>query len=202
MLGLYIGLGVLAVLLFFVIFAYNKISKNKLRVDNAFSQIRIQRKKQAALAPYLADVVKKYAEFGKDTLIGAERAATKSNIPKNLAGEDFYTSSDIKRLFMQASGNPNIKADANFLQLQNELTNLEKAIAVSRGFYNDAVMIYNRSVHTFPVNIVAKIFKFKPAEFLEPSDEETIIKGQKCPSCGAVSDSAICLHCGTRIPLI
>ena len=140
----------------FTIITYVGLQKKRLRVENAFSQIKIQSGRKADLVPYLADVAKSSTE------------------------------------------------SANYLQLQNELATLEKAISVSRGFYNDAVMIYNRAIQTFPKNIVAKIFKFKKAEFFNPDEAvaPSIVKGRKCPSCGAVSTSDFCGHCGTRIPLM
>lgn len=179
---------------------YNRISKKKLRVENAFSQIKIQCKKRSDLVPYLADVVKGSAKKEYENI----QSAADINTAQGLANADRNASSALNNLVREANTNPNIKANVNFLQLQTELVNLEKAISVSRGFYNDAVMMYNRAIRTFPASIVAKIFKFKKAEFFDPSDIETqsVVKGRKCPSCGAVSDSSFCPHCGTRIPLM
>lgn len=198
-----IGGGVLVVLVIFLIAGYNSASKKKLRVDNAFSQIKIQYKRRADLVPYLADVVKGYAKFETATS-GVFAQANDAVTPQGLADAEQQTNRALKSLFAAAQDNPAVRSNANFLQLQTELTNLEKAISVSRGFYNDAVMMYNRTVQMFPTNIAAKIFRFKPAEFLDQSaaDASGYMKGAKCPSCGAVSDSPICPHCGTRIPLI
>lgn len=202
--GISVAAGVLAVLVIILIASYNSAAKKKLRVENAFSQIKIQYKKRADLVPYLADVVKSYAKYEGTTFkSSAVGDGVPPDSPKVLSETEFHTNRALKDIFLLAQKNPEVKTNANFLQLQNELVNLEKAIAVSRGFYNDAVMMYNRTVKTFPVNIFAKMFGFKAAEFIDQSVEsESVIKGAKCPACGAVSNSPLCPHCGTRIPLI
>ena len=192
-----ISAGVAIALLIAAIASYNSASKKKLRVDNAFSQLKIQYRRRADLIPLLADVVKSYVKNGGGVFSSAYsgRLDTLQEISDSERA--------LKGLFA-AANKAEIKSDANYLQLQNELVKLEKAIAVSRGFYNDSVMIYNRTVHTFPINIFAKMFGFKPAEFLDSTGYEapSALSGAKCPSCGAVATSEICSHCGTRIPLL
>ena len=197
---IYIVIGVVVVLLLLIILSYNSTAKKRLRVDNAFSQIQIQCKRKINLIPYLVDVVKEYA---KNVDLKLESVYA-TNTPKDLSDADVKVSREMKSLLSVAQRNPSLKKDANFLQLQNELATLEKAIAVSCGFYNDAVMIYNRTVKKFPNNIIAKMFRLRPADFLDIStvDAGSMMKGTKCPNCGAASSSAICPHCGTRIPLM
>jgi len=183
-----------------MIIMYNRISKKKLRVENAFSQIKIQCKKRADLVPYLADVVKGSADHNMSVSANAGGTDTL----QGLLNTENQTDRALKNLISEGNKNPNIKANVNFLQLQTELVNLEKAISVSRGFYNDAVMMYNRTIRTFPANIYAKIFRFKKEEFFDPSDTPnmSVVQGKKCPSCGAVATSSVCSHCGARIPLM
>ena len=196
----YIVIGVVVVLLLLLILTYNSAAKKRLRVENAFSQIKIQCKRKINLVPYLVDIVKEYAK-NVDLKVGNTYI---TDTPKDLADADIKISQEMKSLLSVVNRNPALKKDANFLQLQSELASLEKAIAISCGFYNDAVMIYNRTVKKFPINIIAKMFRLKPADFLDLAtvNTDSMMKGMKCPSCGAASNSSICPHCGTRIPLM
>ena len=203
MLALYISLGVLAVLLVITAIIYNAIQKKKLRVENAFSQIKIQCRRRADLVPNFADIVKGIARQEDNALLKLRESVGDAITPQSLAYAEGDTRRIIGGLLAEADSSSSIKASVVFIQLQNELSNIEKTVSISRGFYNDAVMMYNRTISAFPINIFAKLFKFKKAEFYDPSNSDThYMRGSRCPSCGAVSSSSICNHCGTRIPLI
>ena len=145
-------------------------------VDNNFSQIKIQCKKRFDLVPNLVETVKGYATHEKETLenvIAARNKGTSANNPEALAEANNQLTQTLGRLFALSEAYPDLKANANFTNLQNELVSLEKAIAVSRQFYNDSVMMYNRKVMTFPNNLIANLFRFTNAEFFEASEAET-----------------------------
>lgn len=178
--GLWIALGVVAVLLIATIFAYNGLVSKRLKVDNNFSQIKIQCKKRFDLIPNLVESVKGYTKHEQETLervVAVRNMGTNANTPAELAKANSELTQTIGKLFALGEAYPELKANSNFKQLQDELVNVEKTIAASRQFYNDTVMIYNRAVKTFPVNIVAAIFRFKPVEFFDvPENEQENVK--------------------------
>jgi len=174
--SLYILIGIVAALVLWVIYAYNMFIKSKLLVDNNFSQIKIQCKKRFDLVPNLVETVKGYAAHEKETLenvITARNKGNSANSPEELAKATNQLTQTLGRLFALGEAYPDLKANANFANLQNELSSLEKAIAASRQFYNDAVMMYNRNIMTFPNSIVANFFRFNKAEFFEADEAET-----------------------------
>jgi LemA protein len=176
MVGLYITIGVVVLLVLWVISAYNGFVKSRLMVDNNYSQIKIQCKKRFDLVPNLVETVKGYAKHEKDTLenvINARNRGASANSPEALAVASNQLTQTLGKLFALSEAYPDLKANVNFSNLQSELVSLEKAIAVSRQFYNDTVMMYNRRIMVFPSNILAGVFRFNAAEFFEASAEET-----------------------------
>jgi len=174
--GLYIVIGIPVLLVLWAIFAYNGFVRKKLSVDNNFSQIKIQCKKRFDLVPNLVETVKGYAKHEKDTLeraVAARQAGVSAQTPHDLSAANGQLSGVLGKLFALSEAYPDLKANSNFLNLQGELVNLEKAIAVSRQIYNDSVMVYNREIMIFPNNIFAGLFRFEKAEFFEAAAEET-----------------------------
>ena len=174
--GLLVFAGIIAIIVVWAILAYNGFIKSRLLVDNSFSQITIQCKKRFDLIPNLVETVKGYANHEKETLenvIAARNRGNSAGSPEALAQANNQLTQTLGRLFALSESYPDLKANVNFMNLQNELVNLEKAIAVSRQFYNDSVMMYNRKIMVFPNAVIAGLFRFGPAEFFEATEAET-----------------------------
>ena len=171
-----IAIVILVVLVVAVIAMYNKLVTLRQRVRNAWSQIDVQLKRRFDLIPNLQETVKGYMEHESDVFAkiaelrsawaSAETVATKADISNQLTEA-------LKTIMAVSENYPDLKASQNFTQLQDELTNTENKIAYSRQFYNDTVTMYNTKLETFPSNIIASIFKFKPDELFEVKDEAT-----------------------------
>ena len=155
---------------------YNSFVRKKLKVENNFSEIKIQCKKRFDLVPNLVETVKGYAKHEKETLEGvtlARSAGVTSKSVRELADANNQLTQMLSKLFALGEQYPDLKANANFGMLQTELVSIEKAIAVSRSFYNDAVMMYNRAVQVIPGKIFASMFGFKREEFFDAPEAET-----------------------------
>jgi len=176
LLWLYILLGVLGLLIIVAVLYFNRFVKRRLRVENNFSQIKIQCKKRFDLVPNLVETVKGYATHEKSTLenvIAARNTGLSANNPQELATANNQLTQTLGKLFALGEAYPDLKANTGFLSLQGELANIERTIAVARQVYNDSVMIYNKAIMMFPSNIFAAIFRFKKADFFEATEEET-----------------------------
>ncbi len=169
-------------LLFFVlgvlligVFLYNRLVVLRVRVDNSWRQIDVQLKRRADMIPNLVEVVKGYATherelFAKVTELRAK--TTSGGSVKEVSDASNVLSGVLKSLFAVAEAYPDLKANQNFLMLQEELSGTESKIAFARQFYNDTVMNYNTTTHVFPTNLVASIFGYKAAEFFSIPEEE------------------------------
>jgi LemA protein len=172
MLWLWIVLGV--IVLYFIL-SYNSLVALKNRAKNAWAQIDVQLKRRVDLIPNLVEAVKGYAKHEKQTLQAITEARNMLNKAKTIkekARANSALESTLKTLFAVVENYPKLKANENFLMLQEELAGTENKIAYSRQFYNDAVMMLNTKIETFPTNIIAKIFGFKKAELFEIKEEE------------------------------
>ncbi len=177
---IFIAVGVLIAM---AIGIYNTLVKMRMRADEAWSDIDVQLKRRYDLIPNLVETVKGYAKHESETLeavMAARSKATAINIDANsataenmaaLAGAQQGLSGALGKLFAVAENYPDLKANQNFLQLQNDLTDTEDKIQASRRFYNGTVRDYNIKVETVPSNIVASIFHFAKREFFEIEDE-------------------------------
>jgi len=161
---------VLLVAVFAVIGIYNRLVTLRNRVDNAWSQIDVQLRRRYDLIPNLVETVKGYAAHEKETL---EKVIQARNMAMSAEGvqakgeaENMLTGT-LKSIFALAENYPDLKANQNFLMLQEELSGTESKIAYSRQFYNDSVMTYNTSTQTFPSNVLAGMFGFKEREYFE-----------------------------------
>lgn len=181
---LFVLLGIAAVLVVFVIGIYNGLVKLRLRVDEAWSDIDVQLKRRYDLIPNLIETVKGYASHERETLesvMEARSKATAINVDAGsataedmaaFAGAQQGLTGALGKLFAVAENYPDLKANENFLQLQNDLTDTEDKIQAARRFYNGTVRDYNIKVETVPSNIIASMFNFAKREFFDIDEAE------------------------------
>ncbi|TDI13401.1 MAG: LemA family protein [Acidobacteria bacterium] len=155
---------------------YNGLVRLRNHVKNAWAQIDVQLKRRHDLIPNLVETVKGYAGHEKETLENVTRArgAAVSAGGGGAAAQaqaESALSGALGRLMLVVEKYPDLKANQNFLALQEELTSTENKIGFSRQLYNDSVMIYNTRTQTVPTNIIAGMFSFKEEEFFELEDE-------------------------------
>lgn len=172
MLGLWIALGVLAVVIIAVIAVYNGLVRLRNEVKNAWAQIDVQLKRRYDLIPNLVETVKGYMKHERETLEAVTNARTIAQKMVDAGAQargkaEGELTSALMRLLAVAEAYPDLKANQNFLALQEELTSTENKISFSRQFYNDSVLRYNNQTQVFPSNIVAGMFGFKAGEFFE-----------------------------------
>jgi LemA protein len=170
---------VVVVLALLLVFMYNGLVKARNRVDNAWSQIDVQLKRRYDLIPNLVETVKGYAAHERQTLeavtnarANAINAQTRGSAQEQAQAENVLTGA-LKSLFAVAEAYPDLKANQNFLNLQEELTSTEDRIAYARQFYNDSVLGYNNGIQTFPRNVLAGMFNFTKREYFDTPSEET-----------------------------
>lgn len=168
---------VIAVGLFIVyaIIQYNRLVRLNVQVDEAFAQIEVQLKRRADLIPNLVETVKGYASHEREALekvVQARAASTTASTLPAIAAADGALTNALRGLLAVAEAYPDLKASANFLQLQEELATTENKVAFSRQFYNDSVRSLNQSVKTFPSNFFAGFAKVNEREFYEVEDPQ------------------------------
>jgi LemA protein len=165
---------IIAVIAFWVIGIYNSLVRLRNQVKNAWSQIDVQLKRRHNLIPNLVETVKGYAGHEKSTLQNVTEARTKAVSAQGVEAQaqaEGELSSALGRLMVVVEQYPDLKANQNFLALQEELSSTENKIAFSRQHYNDSVMTYNTRIQSFPNNIVAGAFSFGEETFFEIQDE-------------------------------
>ncbi len=162
---------VLVVLGLLVITPYNTLVQSRNEVKNAWSSIDVQLKRRYDLIPNLVETVKGYAGHERQTLEAVvqarQQAINSSGNAEERAKVENNLTSALRSLFAVAEAYPDLKANQNFLALQEELANTENKIGFARQFYNDAVKLYKNRVEIFPSNIVANMFGFKAEPFFE-----------------------------------
>lgn len=153
-----------------LIFIYNRLIILRNRIENAWSQIDVQLKRRYDLIPNLIETVKGYAAHERQVFQKVTEARTKaisaSGVGKQAEAENFLTST-LKTLFAVAEAYPELKANENFMMLQEELSGTESKIAYARQFYNDSVMNYNTAIESFPTSLIASTFSFRGREYFE-----------------------------------
>ncbi|MBN1555297.1 MAG: LemA family protein [Phycisphaerae bacterium] len=173
MIGLYIVIGVVVLIILSIIAIYNGLVQKRIRCDEAWAQIDVQLKRRYDLIPNLVETVKGYAAHEKETLenvIQARNAAISAQgVPQQAEAENMLTGA-LNKLFALSEAYPNLKANENFAQLQEELTSTENKIAFSRQHYNDSVAVYNIATQKFPNNIIAGMFNFTRRDMFELTD--------------------------------
>lgn len=173
---LFYALGFLALLIVWVVFAYNRLVSLRFRAKEALSDIDVQLKRRFDLIPNLVEAVKGYMKHEKSVLENVTKArasvAGATGNPLEREGAENVLSNTLKTLFAVAENYPDLKANANFLDLQRELADTENKIQASRRFYNTTVMDLNTTVATFPTNIIANLFHFGQEKFFEVGSEK------------------------------
>ena len=167
---LLIILGLLAVILIVLIVLYNRLVKGRLMVSEGYSGIDVQLKRRHNLIPNLVKTVEGYANFERGVLQDVTRLRSKlaENAPlKEMAQRENELSSALRHLFAVAENYPDLKASQSFLDLQNQLAEIEDTIQKARRYYNATVRDYNIRVQSFPSLVVAKLFAFQAAEFFQ-----------------------------------
>jgi LemA protein len=166
---------VLVVLLgIYVIASYNGLVSLRNRIENAWAQIDVQLKRRYDLIPNLVETVKGYASHERETLdavITARNAGMSASGPAEQAQAENAITGALRQLFALSEAYPDLKANQNFSQLQEELTGTEGRIAYARQFYNDTVYRYNTKIQSFPSNILANVFSFSEREYFQADDE-------------------------------
>jgi LemA protein len=172
MLG-WILLGAIVLVLLIGIVLFNRLVSLRNRVDNGWSQIDVQLRRRYDLIPNLIETVKGYAAHEREVFEEISEARTRGmaadSVPDQAQAENQVTRG-LRQLFAVAEAYPELKANQNFLALQEELTGTESKIAYARQFYNDQVMRLNTAIQAFPSNVVASMFHFRPREFFDIED--------------------------------
>ncbi len=170
MIALLVILGVLVIGLLWFVGIYNGLVRLRNQVKNAWAQIDVQLKRRHDLIPNLVETVKGYAGHERGTLEAVVQARTKAVGAPDIASRvkaEGELSQALGRLMMLVESYPDLKANQNFLALQEELTSTENKIGFARQFYNDTVMSYNTRIQTFPPNLVAGMCGFGESPFFE-----------------------------------
>jgi LemA protein len=181
-----IFLGILAAIVFWTIGIYNRLVNQRNRVRNAFAQIDVQLTRRYDLIPNLVEAVKGYMKHERETLeavISARNTAVSSleaakadpanaETMKKLGESEGALGGVLSRLFALSEAYPDLKANQNMMQFQEELATTENKVSFARQAFNDAVMGYNNAAENFPNNVIAGMFSFKLASFLEIDSDE------------------------------
>jgi LemA protein len=179
---IYIFLIIIALIVIGIIFIYNGLVALRNRVKEAWADIDVQLKRRYDLIPNLVETVKGYAVHERTVFENVTKARTQamsaeqSGNPKEVGQAENFLSSTLKSLFAVAENYPDLKASANFLELQRDLRDTEDKIQAARRFYNTNVMNLNTKIEMFPSNLIAQIFNFTKQEFFEieePTIKET-----------------------------
>ncbi|MGH2637363.1 MAG: LemA family protein [Actinomycetota bacterium] len=169
----WIVLGIVAILLVAAVLVYNRLVALRARVDNGWAQIDVQLRRRYDLIPNLVTTVQGYAaherELFESVTEARARAMDAGAVPEQAQAENQITRG-LRQLLAVAEAYPELKANENFLALQEELTGTESKIAYARQFYNDQVMRLNTLIGSFPSNVVARLFRFAPREFFDIED--------------------------------
>jgi len=166
----YIVIGVIALVILFVVAQYNRLVRLNVTADEAFAQIEVQLKRRADLIPNLVETVKGYATHEKttfDAVVAARAKATSASSVSDVAAADGAVTNALRGLLAVAEAYPDLKASANFLSLQEELSTTENKVSFARQFYNDNVRSLNTAVKTIPTSFFAGMAKVGAREFYE-----------------------------------
>jgi LemA protein len=170
-----IVLGVIALIAVFIIAQYNRLVRLNITVDEAWAQIEVQLKRRADLIPNLVETVKGYAKHEQstfDAVVAARAKATSASTVADTAAADGMVTQALRGLLAVAEAYPDLKASANFLSLQEELSTTENKVSFARQFYNDNVRSLNTAVKTIPSSLFAGLAKVTGREFYEVEDPQ------------------------------
>ena len=166
----WIVLGIVAVVVLWAIYAFNRFVRLRVRVDNAWSQIDVQLRRRYDLIPNLVETVKGYAAHEREVFEEVTRARSQAEQARSVqdqATAENQITAGLRKLVAVAENYPQLKANQNFLALQEELTGTESKIAYARQFYNDQVAELNTRIQSFPSNLIARAGRFEPRHFFE-----------------------------------
>ena len=175
----WIVLGVIVVIVLWVIMIYNGLVSMRQRVNQAFADIDVQLKQRHDLIPNLVETVKGYAAHERGTLeavIQARNAAATAQGPAAQGAAENQLSGALRQIFALSENYPDLKANANFQQLQAELSDIENKIAASRRFFNNSVTEYNTGIQVFPAALFAGMFGFTPRTFFDLGDDRKTVE--------------------------
>ena len=168
-------IAVVVILILWVVTIYNRLISLRFRAKEAMSDIDVQLKRRFDLIPNLVETVKGYATHEKGVLENVTKArasvASNSGSPLEREKAENMLSGTLKTLFAVAENYPDLKANANFIELQKELSDTENKVQASRRFYNSTVMDLNTAIGTFPTNVMANTFGFKEEKFFETTSD-------------------------------
>ena len=171
----FIIIAVIALLILWVVGSYNRLIRLNISVDEAFAQIEVQLKRRADLIPNLVETVKGYASHEKNTLdavVAARAKATSAKTIGDVAAADGQLTTALRGLLAVSENYPDLKASANFLSLQEELSTTENKVSFARQFYNDNVRSLNQAIKTFPSSLFAGMAKVTVRAFYEIENPE------------------------------
>ncbi|MCE5314107.1 MAG: LemA family protein [Armatimonadota bacterium] len=172
-LALFVILGVMVLGILWIIVKYNQLVGLKNRIQNAWSQIDVQLKRRYDMIPNLVETVKGYAKHESEVfenVTKARNAGINASTPKEQGAAENQITGALKSLFAVAEAYPELKANENFMMLQEEISGTESKIAFARQFYNDQVMSFNTLIQSFPSNIIASNFGFTEKEYFPMDD--------------------------------
>lgn len=172
---MWIAIGIITTILVYFLYIYNSLISSKVRISEAFSHIDVQLKRRVDLIPNLIASVRGYVKHEKDVLENVTKARTSlmnAKNPAEKAESDNMLTDTLKSLFAVSENYPNLKANENFLKLQEELSDTENKIAYARQFYNSTVMDFNTKIQVFPNAVLANLLSFKSAEFFQSSEKD------------------------------
>ena len=164
---------IILLVIVYLVAAYNGLIRRRNQIENAWSQIDVQLKRRHDLIPNLVETVKGYAAHEKSTLdavIQARNAAVAAPTPSATAAAEGQLTGALRQLFALGEAYPDLKANQNFLALQEELSATEGRVAYARQFYNDSVLEYNNKLQQFPTVYYAKILHFQRREYFETDE--------------------------------
>ena len=170
-----IALIIVVVILILLIGMYNGLVQSRNKVKNAWSQIDVQLQRRFDLIPNLVEAVKGYMSHEKETLTKVTELRTSwanATTVTEKAELDNQLSGALKTIMAVSENYPDLKANQNFSELQEELRSTENKISYARQFYNDSVTMYNTKLEVVPTNIIASMFNFKPEELFKTDSEE------------------------------
>lgn len=172
----WIILGVVVIAILWIILIYNRLVAMRQRVNQAFADVDVQLKQRHDLIPNLVETVKGYASHERGTLeavVQARNAAMAAHGPAAQSQAENMLTGALRQLFALAESYPDLKANANFQQLQMELSDIENKIAAARRFFNNAVQEYNTGIQQFPAVLLAGPFGFTPQQFFDLGETRT-----------------------------
>jgi LemA protein len=171
---LLIAIAIFVVIVFSLVGMYNSLIRLRNQVKNAWSQIDVQLKRRHDLIPNLVETAKGYMKHEQDTLKGITEARSKA-MGAGSVGDKAKAEGELNgamsKFFLVVENYPDLKANANFLAVQEELTSTENKIAFARQSYNDQVLFFNNKIQMFPSNVIAGMYNFKENEFFEIENE-------------------------------